>query len=218
MWEKVIKLVIGVLAIPVMVAVTRAFYGNIITVAELSGILKYFMWGVGSYVALHLLFYKPTFFYVLGHEAVHAVTSWVMGGKISSFKVSKEGGSVSTTKTNAVVELSPYFIPIYAIILMAVYFVVAYSYKINGAAFVFAIGFTLTLHIVMTIEVMKMRQPDMVKSGYLFSIVAVYVLNIVIIAMLFSLLFPSFSSKKFFMDSFTFSKDIYGAIVRQLFF
>ena len=218
MRQKVIKFLVGVLSIPVMVAVTNAFYNNIIAVSELSGILKYFMWGVGSYVVLHLLFYKPTFFYVLGHEAVHAITSWVMGGKINSFKVSKGGGSVSTTKTNAVVELSPYFIPIYAIILMAVYFVVAYSYKINGAAFIFAIGFTLTLHIVMTIEVMKMRQPDMVKSGYLFSIVAVYVLNIIIIAMLFSLLFPSFSSKKFFIDSFAFSKDIYTVIVRQLFF
>ena len=70
----------------------------------------------------------------------------------------------------------------------------------------------------MTTEVMKTRQPDMVKSGYLFSIVFVYVLNIIIIAMLFSLLFPSFSSKKFFIDSFTFAKDIYTAIIRQLFF
>jgi len=218
MWQKVFKLVVGILSIPVMAAVTVALYGNIIGVSEFSGILKYFMWGVGAYIALHILFYKPTFFYVLGHEAVHAITSWVMGGKINSFKVSEEGGSVSTTKTNTVIELSPYFIPIYAIILMAVYFVVAYSYKINGSFFIFAIGFTLALHVVMTIEVMKIRQPDIMKSGYLFSIVAVYVLNIAIIALLFSLLFPSFSSKKFFIDSYVFSRDIYAAIIRQLFF
>ena len=218
MWLKVIKFIVGILAIPLMAAVTRAFYGNIVGVVELAGILKYFMWGVGAYIVLHLLFFKPTFIYVLGHEAVHAVTSWVMGGKINSFKVSDKGGSVSTTKTNAIVELSPYFIPIYAIILMAVYFVVAYSYKINGAVFIFLIGFTLTLHLVMTIEVMKIRQPDLMKSGYLFSIVIVYVLNIIIIAMLFSLLFPSFSSKKFFADSYVFSRDIYAVIIRQMFF
>ncbi|MBU0604910.1 MAG: hypothetical protein KKH77_01325 [Candidatus Omnitrophica bacterium] len=218
MWLKVIKFIAGILAIPLMAAVTRAFYGNIVGVVELAGILKYFMWGVGAYIVLHLLFFKPMFIYVLGHEAVHAVTSWVMGGKINSFKVSDKGGSVSTTKTNAVVELSPYFIPIYAIILMAVYFVVAYSYKINGAVFIFLIGFTLTLHLVMTIEVMKIRQPDLMKSGYLFSIVIVYVLNIIIIAMLFSLLFPSFSSKKFFADSYVFSRDIYAVIIRQMFF
>ncbi len=217
MWKKILKFIVGALSIPIMFAVTGAFYVNIIGVKELSGILQYFMWGVGVYIALHLLFCKPTFVYVLGHEAVHAVTSWIMGGKINSFKVSEEGGSVSTTKTNTVIELSPYFIPIYAIILMVVYFLVAYSYSINGAVFIFLIGFTLALHVVMTIEVMKTRQPDLMESGYLFSIVAVYVLNIVIIALLFSLLFKSFSAKKFFVDSFTVSKDIYIAIIRQLF-
>lgn len=218
MWMKVIKFLAGLLAIPLMIAVTNAFYVNIISVAELSGILKYFLWGVGSYIGLHLLFYKPTYVYVLGHEAVHAVTSWVMGGKISSFKVSKEGGSVSTTKTNAVVELSPYFIPIYAIVIMAIYFVVSYSYAISGGTFVFLIGFTMALHVIMTIEVMKTRQPDMIKSGYLFSIVFVYVLNIIILALLFSLLFHTFSAKKFFIDSFEYSRGVYTAVVKQLFF
>lgn len=218
MWQKAIKFVVGVLSIPIMFAVTNAFYNNIVGVSELSGILRYFMWGVAVYIALHLLFFRPTYIYVLGHEAVHAITAWVMGGKISSFKVSEEGGSVGTDKTNTVIELSPYFIPIYAIIIMAIYFVLAYSYRINGAAFVFLIGFTLTLHVVMTIEVMKIRQPDVMKSGYIFSIVVVYVINIVIIAMLCSLLFRSFSAKKFFVDSFSVSKDIYTAIIRQVFF
>ncbi len=218
MWLKAIKFITGIISIPIMVSVSKAFYVNIVAVAELAGILKYFMWGIGTYVGLHLLFYKPTFVYVLGHEAVHAVTSWAMGGKINSFKVSEEGGSVSTTKTNAFIELSPYFIPIYAIVIMAVYFIVSYSYKINGATFVYLIGFALALHVVMTIEVMKTRQPDMMKSGYLFSIVAVYVLNIIIIAGLFGLIFHSFSTKKFFVDSFAYSKDIYTAIVKQLFF
>jgi len=215
---KMIKFVVGVLAVPVMFAVTRAFYVNIIQVQELSGILSYFVWGIVSYVVLHLLFYKPTYVYVVGHEAVHAAMSWVMGGRIQSFKASEEGGSVTTDKTNTAIELGPYFVPIYAIIIMVVYFVVAYSYTINGAVFVFLIGFTLALHVVMTIEVMKIRQPDIVKSGYFFSIVLVYVLNIMIIAVLFSLLFKSFSAKKFFLDTWLASRDIYTAIIRQLFF
>jgi hypothetical protein len=70
----------------------------------------------------------------------------------------------------------------------------------------------------MTVEVIKLRQPDMVKSGYLFSTVAVYVLNVIVIAMLFSLLFRSFSSKKFFMDAWILTRDIYIAVIKQLFF
>jgi hypothetical protein len=215
---RIIKLIAGVLGIPVMFGVTYAFYVNVTAVTQLSGILQYFIWGIASYVILHLLFYKPTFFYVLGHEAVHAAFAWVMGGKIKSFKVSKDGGSVATDKTNTIIELSPYFVPIYAIILMIVYFVISYSYNINGAVFFYLIGFALAFHVVMTIEVMKIRQPDILKSGYAFSIVLVYVLNMIIIALLFSLMFKSFSAKQFFIDTWTASKGVYVGVIKQLFF
>lgn len=215
---RTLKLIVGVLSLPLMFGVTYAFYSNITMVSQLSGILKYFIWGIVSYVVFHLLFYKPTTAYVLGHEAVHAAFAWLMGGKIKSFKVSAEGGSVATDKSNTIIELSPYFVPIYAILLMVVYYVISYSYNVNGAVFVFLIGFALAFHVVMTIEVMKIRQPDILKSGYLFSIVFVYVLNIVIIAFLFSLMFKSFSAKQFFIDTWLASKSVYVGLIRQLFF
>ncbi|MDP3804909.1 MAG: hypothetical protein Q8Q87_05105, partial [Candidatus Omnitrophota bacterium] len=208
-----IKLIIAVIAVPFAFGVSNAFYNNIILVKELAGSLKYFLWGIGSYVILHLLFYKPTYLYVLGHEAVHAGIAWIFGGKIKSFKVSGEGGSVSTDKTNVIVELSPYFVPIYAIIISIIYFVIASSYSIDGAIFIFLIGFALAFHMISTIEVMKIRQPDIIKSGYFFSIVMVYVLNVVVISLIFGMLFSSFSVKKFLIDSWISSKNIYIAAV-----
>lgn len=213
-----IKLAIGVLVIPIAFGISIAFYNNVITIKELAGSLKYLLWGVTGYVVLHLLFYRPTYLYVLGHEAVHAGISWIFGGKIKSFKVSEKGGSVATDKTNTVVELGPYFVPIYAIIISAIYFVVASSYNINGSIFIFLIGFTLAFHVISTVEVMKIRQPDIMKSGYLFSIVMAYVLNILVISLIFELLFPSFSGKKFLLDAWLLSKGSYAAIVKQLFF
>ncbi len=180
--------------------------------------LNFFLWGILSYVAIHLLFYKPTYFYVLGHEAVHAGMAWIFGGKIKSFKVSEGGGSVATDKSNFFIELGPYFIPIYAIIITLIYFVIASSYTINGATFVFLISFALAFHIISTIEIMKIKQPDIMKSGYFFSIILVYALNIVVISFIFSLVFPEFSIKKFFLDSWHSSKYIYAAAVQQLFF
>lgn len=218
MIKLLIKFVIGVLAIPIAFSVSVAFHKNIILIKELAPSLNYFLWGIASYAVLHLLFYKPTYLYVLGHEAVHAGTAWIFGGRIKSFKVSEEGGGVGTDKSNAVIELSPYFVPIYAIIVLLIYFIIASSYRINGSVFVFLIGFTLAFHIISTVEVMKIRQPDIVKSGYFFSIVMVYVLNIVVISFIFSMLFPSFSIKKFFVDFWFGSKDIYLAVVKQLFF
>lgn len=218
MLKLTLKLVIGILAIPIAIGTTQAFYDNILLIRELASSLKLFIWGIAAYIVLHLLFYKPTFLYVLGHEAVHAGTSWIMGGEIKGFKVSKEGGAVTTDKTNVLVELSPYFVPIYAIVIAVVYFVVASSYNINGSTFVFLIGFTLAFHIISTIEVMKIRQPDIMKSGYIFSIIFVYVLNIVVISLIFSLLFPSFKAKVFFLDAWASSGRMYTAIVKQLFF
>jgi len=218
MLKLVIKFIIGILSIPIAIGTTVAFYDNLILIKELVGNLNLFLWGIASYVVLHLLLYKPTYLYVLGHEAVHAGTAWLFGGKVKSFKATKDGGAVATDKTNVVIELSPYFVPIYTILIAVIYFVVASSYNINSSTFVFLIGFTLAFHIVSTIEVMKIRQPDIVKSGYLFSIIFVYVLNLIVISLIFSMLFPSFGAKNFFLDAWTGSKHMYVAIVKQLFF
>lgn len=218
MIKLIIKFIIGVVALPLAYGVTLAFYKNAVLISELAKRLDYFIWGIVIYVILHLLFYKPTYFYVLGHEAVHAGMAWIFGGKIKSFKVSEDGGAVKTDKSNFIIELAPYFIPIYAIIITVVYFVIASSYAINGALFVFLIGFALAFHIISTIEIMKIRQPDIVKSGYFFSIIMVYVINIIVIALIFSLIFPGFSVKKFFLDVWSSSRYIYTAAVRQLFF
>jgi hypothetical protein len=212
-----LKLIIAILSIPIGVGVTEAFYKNLTMVSALSGKLPFFLWGIAAYVVIHLLFYKPTYLYVLGHEAVHAGISWIFGGKIKSFKVSKAGGSVGTDKSNVVISLSPYFVPIYAIVIAVIYFVVASSYNINGATFIFLIGFALAFHMISTIEVMKIRQPDIVKSGHFFSIVFVYVFNVIVVALIFSLMFPEFFMKKFFVDSWLLSKGAYVGAARQMF-
>ena len=213
-----LKYLIAVLIVPLAFGVSSAFYRNLIMIKELSSSIGYFLGGIAAYVALHLLFYKPTFLYVLGHEAVHAGVAWLFGAKISSFQVSKEGGAVGMDKSNVVIELSPYFVPIYAILITLVYFVLLASYNINGSIFVFLIGFALAFHIISTIEIMKVKQPDFVKSGYFFSIVLVYLLNIMVIALMFGLVFPSFHIKSFFLDFLTDSKAVYFGIVKQLFF
>ena len=212
-----IKFVIGVLIVPVAYGVTAAFYNNFILIKELGASIRFFTWGVVSYAILHLIFYKPTPVYVFGHEAVHALVAWLFGGKIQSFKVSSEGGSVTTDKSNFLIELSPYFVPIYAVIITLIYFVVSSSYKINSSVFIFLIGFSLAFHLISTIEIMKIRQPDIVKSGYFFSIAFVYTLNIIIISMIFALVFPSFLIKGFFGDFIGISKGIYIGIVKQMF-
>lgn len=213
-----IKFIAGILSIPLAIAVTKAFLDNSMLIKEMSGNMSVFLWGIACYAILHIVAYKPTYLYVLGHEAVHAGMSWIFGGKVKSFKVSKKGGSVASTKTNTLIELGPYFVPIYAVIITLVYFVISQSYRINGSIFAFLIGFAMSFHMILTIEVLKVRQPDIVKSGYVFSVALIYVLNIVSLSLIFSLLFPPFSAGSFFMDVWYTSKEMYVGTARQLFF
>lgn len=218
MLSLIVKLLIGVLLIPIAIGSTSAFYSNMVLVKELSANMRFFLWGIVSYVVLHIFFYKPIYVYVLGHEAIHAAAAWLFGGKIKSVKVSKDGGSVATDKSNFVIELSPYFVPVYTIIILAVYFVISASYKINSATFIFLIGFTLAFHLISTVEILKIKQPDIVKSGYVFSISLVYILNLAVIALVFGVLFADFEITRYFKDVFLASKAIYGGIIKQLFF
>ena len=213
-----VQFVIAIFMVPVAAGITIAFYNNFLMINDLANSASYFLWGIVSYAVLHLLFYKPTYLYVLGHETVHAGVAWLFGGKIKSFKVSGDGGKVSTDKSNIFIELSPYFIPLYAIIVTVVYFVIASSYNINNATFIFLIGFALAFHLVSTIEVLKIRQPDLVKSGYFFSVVLVYIFNIVVISLIFGLIFPSFSLINCFTDFWRLSRNIYETAARQMFF
>ena len=214
----IIKLCIGILVIPFAIGASIAFYDNMLLVKELSENMRVFLWGIAAYVVLHIFFYKPTYLYVLGHEAVHAATSWMFGGRIKSMKASKDGGSVTTTRSNVIVELSPYFVPVYALVILCIYFIISASYRINPTTFIFLIGFTLAFHMISTVEILKMKQPDIMKSGYVFSIVLVYLLNMIIISLVFGAVFAEFDITKYFVDLYKSSRDIYLAIIRQLFF
>ena len=69
---------------------------------------------------MHILVFKLTYLYTLGHEAIHVIATWLCGGHVTSFSVSKWGGNVSTSKTNFFIELSPYFVPIYTVGLLLI--------------------------------------------------------------------------------------------------
>jgi len=217
MMSLIIKFLTGVLLIPVAIGSTKAFYDNMMLVTEFSANMRFFLWGVASYAIMHIFFYRPASVYVFAHEAVHAAAAWLFGGRIRSLKVSKGGGSVATDRSNFVIELSPYFIPVYTLIILAAYFVISASYRINGATFIFFIGFTLAFHLILTVETLKIKQPDIMRSGYVFSIALVYILNIAVISLVFGALFAEFGITKYFKDVYLSSREIYGAIIKQVF-
>ena len=66
---------------------------------------------------------KPMWIYVFGHELTHAVWTWIFGGRVKRFQAASHGGQVIITKSNFIIALAPYFFPLYAVLLVAVFFI-----------------------------------------------------------------------------------------------
>ncbi len=220
MIKRILKILLGIFSIPICISVSLNLYQQISHINALSYLnQKYFLIGVVSYLVVHAVLFKPSYLYIFAHEMMHVIATIISGGRVTSFKVSKQGGSVGTTKSNFFIALSPYFFPFYTMIVTLLFFAGKFFFKesVIYNPFLFAVGFTLAFHIILTIDFLKIRQTDLLHAGYLFSICLIYVVNLVIIASVFSLLFDGIEFIEFIKSSTAGSKDIYVAIFNQLF-
>lgn len=218
MFGKVSKIFIGILFIPVVISSTKVFFQNLKDLNFLNVNLFLLIGGFFAYPVFHIIFFRPMYIYALGHETVHVLATWLCGGKVMSFHISQEGGSVATTKTNLFIRLSPYFVPIHAIFLFLLYWILSGFYSMSKFSdeFIFLIGFAMSFHLIMTIEIMKMRQPDILRTGYLFSILLIYVANISIAVLVLSFITDNVSFFSFVKKTCVFSKNIYLNIFSKL--
>ncbi len=215
------KFLIGIILIPLVIAITLAFFETLTNLEGFKGGgSKIFLWGALAYAILHLFIFRPAHVYTFGHEMTHVLTTWLSGGGVRSFKTSGQGGQVETTKSNVLINLGPYCIPTYTLIASFLYFILPLFIKIPNlkTIYFFAAGFTLTLHLIFTAEALKIKQPDIIKTGYLFSLVIIYIINIVLVTFLVSLLFEGVSFESFFYGAYSNAKNIYAGAVNQLFF
>lgn len=219
MVKRILRTLLGFLFLPLVIASSRAFYSQLSEIGKLSKNQLYFFVGIGVYAILHLIFYKPAYLYVLGHELVHAFSTWICGGQVKSFRVSSTGGSVSTTKSNLFILLAPYFFPVYTVGLSLVYFIGSFfrDLTLYLPFFLFLIGFSLAFHLILTADSLRTKQSDILKTGYLFSISLIYIVNLAIVAFILSLIFSNVFFSVFLTSTLSHSKDIYLAIFKQLF-
>ena len=204
MFKRLLKIIIGIALLPVCVGFSVSFYYLLTTLGGVGRTEIFFLSGVVSYIVLYFSSLKLNFVYVLGHETTHAILAILCGGKIKAFKVSKKGGSVATTKSNIIISLGPYFIPIYTILFAAGFFVCGYFFQeayryIN--VFIFIIGFSISFHFLMTINSLFIEQPDIVENGHLFSLAFIYIINIMVLGVLLGLVFDRSAIAGFFKQS-----------------
>jgi len=180
---KWLKLIVAVLLLPVCAGtaltfapVLRACGGADLTLVPLFA-------GAACWITIFWLLPKPMWIYVVGHELTHALWVWLFGGKVKQFKASSEGGHVIVDKTNFLIALAPYFFPLYAVMVVALFAVghLIWNWQSYLAWFHLLVGAAYAFHVTLTADVLKTRQSDITSQGYLFSAVVIFLGNAVVL-------------------------------------
>ena len=177
---KWIKTIIALLLLPVCVGAGRAL-GRVVQVsggADTTWVPL--LAGAACWAVIYLLLPKPMWIYVFGHELTHALWTWLFGGDVKKFKATAQGGHVVVTKSNFVIALAPYFFPLYAVMVIAVFALgnFAWGWRHYLVWFHLLVGAAYAFHVSLTAHVLQTRQSDITSHGYLFSAVVIYLGNV----------------------------------------
>ncbi len=139
--------------------------------------------GAALWLVTFALLPKPLWIYVLGHEATHALWTWLCGGRVKSFKVSGRGGHVNVSKTNALITLAPYFFPLYSLLWELLFWLGRWrwQWEPNSPVHHLGLGLTYAFHLTLTAYVLRIRQPDIVQEGAWFSAVSIGLGNVTVL-------------------------------------
>jgi hypothetical protein len=180
---KWVKLVIAILLLPVCIGAGSALSRVMTTAGGAQTFWVALVGGAGCWLAIFLLLPKPMWVYVFGHELTHAISALAFGGKIKKFKASSKGGHVVITKTNFVIALAPYFLPLYAILVIVVFVLghLIWNWTRFMPWFHFFLGAAYAFHITLTWHILHASQTDITDQGYLFSGVVIWLGNIIVL-------------------------------------
>ena len=142
---------------------------------------------------------RPVLIYVFGHELTHAVWVLLMGGRVSKFKVGRDGGHIVASRTNFFIALAPYFFPLYSILAIAIYGIVGLFYNVQpfGKLLYAVIGVTWAFHATFTLWMIPKNQTDLKDHGTFFSLVIIYLMNLLLLALFLILAAPEITFAAF---------------------
>ena len=192
-WKKVKRFCIAILLLPLCYGVSKGLWIILHRFQNVPEGSFYFFAGVLSYFAFQWAFFRPIRTYVFGHELTHALAAWMTGGKVRHFHVSKKGGSVTVSKTNFFVALAPYIVPLYALLLLSIFYAIGYFYpavRLYWQWFLWVLGLSMGFHMALTAYALRQGQPDLRLAGKLLSGVIIFLGNTVSIVFLLGILFP----------------------------
>jgi hypothetical protein len=183
---RIVRFFVGLLLLPVCVAVTQAVV-SLVRLAQVASdvIIPPSAWALGGGFVLWLVVFftlpRPVRTYVLAHELTHALWGSLMGEKVLGMSVSEQKGSVTLSGSNFLITLAPYFFPLYTILVIIGYYLLAIFYDVGDyyLCWLGLVGLTWGFHFTFTISSLCQHQTDIKECGHLFSYTVIYLFNII---------------------------------------
>jgi len=133
--------------------------------------------GALAYLCLHVLLRKPERMYLWGHEFTHLFVAKLFLRSVHGFHItSRSGGKVVIDRTNVAIDLAPYAVPLYNIVALLPVTLVAGGTPHARKIYLGAAAFLFAMHLCFSAEGFIDGQPDVRRSGRIFSLAVVLLL------------------------------------------
>ena len=185
------KFVVALFLLPPCAILTQAFF-TVFTRATVTQRLWageefwFFSLGVVLWLITFFGLPRPLVVYVFGHELTHALWVLLMGGRVSDFRVGRDGGHIVTDRNNFWIALTPYFFPLYSIIAIGIYGAASLFMDVQpyGRLLYAVIGITWAFHFTFTCWMIPKSQSDLVDHGTFFSLTVIYLMNLLLLSVM----------------------------------
>ena len=177
---KWVKLILALLLLPLCIGAVSALVRVLRATGGADHFWVAFAGGAACWLVVFLLLPKPMLLYVFGHELTHALWTWLFGGRVKKFKASASGGQVVVSKSNFLIVLAPYFFPLYAVLVVALFALghLVFDWSRQVVWFHLLLGAAYSFHVTLTWHILQTRQSDITSQGWLFSAVVIFLGNI----------------------------------------
>jgi hypothetical protein len=236
----ILKNIVGVFLLPLAWISTETFVGALTRTTVHQQYWRtedfwFFMLGIVLWLVVFTgnLYMKgkppALWFYVLGHEWTHAIWAWLSNGEVSEIKVHRDGGHILTNKPTVLVTLAPYFYPVLCAILIFIFCIFQIFYPLDEAPpllngpflylsplglFVFLLGAAWGFHMSFTVWMIRRGQSDLRMHGNLFSIVLIYLGNLMVLTLFLILTAPGVGvrscAREFLLNTVDFSDAVWN--------
>jgi hypothetical protein len=204
---KWVKFIIAVSLLPICATLTQTFFTVFARAAVTQRLWtgeEFWFFSLGALLWLISFFGlpRPVILYVFGHELTHALWVWLMGGRVSRFRIGPEGGHIVTNRTNFWIALAPYIFPLYSVLAIATYGLLSLFYNLQpyGRLLYAIIGATWAFHFTFTCWMIPKRQTDLSDHGTFFSLVVIYLMNLLLLSVMLILASPQITFASFGAD------------------